>query len=134
MSTLLAQLPGPGVYSSVGWILLALAALCVAANQVHGFLDRVKDKPAPADLQSHVAAHFATKEEVRQVREDVDDLRNELGTMREQILAAGQTRADAINEHIERVRLELKADTVGIHRRVDDILAAVAELKGRLQT
>ncbi len=60
-----ATLPPPDGFAGVGWILLAIAALCVAANQIDDFLDRRKSKPGNPPNEQLLQAH-------EQLREDFD--------------------------------------------------------------
>lgn len=60
-------LPPPNSYQSVGWVLFAVAALCVALNQILKFVDRVKQKPHPGDVQREAAEKFVGKPEFHSV-------------------------------------------------------------------
>lgn len=68
LSTLLAQafeLPSPNSAAAVGWIVLSIAAVCVALNQIMGFYFTLKPRKTPPDHEV-----YATKAELATAKEE----------------------------------------------------------------
>lgn len=122
---LFAQLPSATDSVAIaGWIGV-LFFLLAGTNSLLKLVDRLKEKPVPADT-------YATKAEMEHVRQDVNALRMEAKQTRETILQEGRTRAAGIYHKMDDFRRENKEDNTSIHKRVDQVLEAVSELRGRL--
>jgi len=106
---MVAQL-APDAVQLAGW----LACLAFILGLVNGGLklvDRVKGRepfPPNASLDARVAAL-------------------------ERIEIESDSRRRAIYEKIEALRLENKSDAEGLHDRINDVLAAVSELRGEVR-
>ena len=98
------------MFSSIGWILLGIAALCVAANQIDDWFARRKDKPAPAEVAAIAAATFATKEELEMLRESSAEARRD-----------GEEGRRKIDEKLEGLRKEFKGDSESVQERVNGV-------------
>lgn len=58
----LADMPPPGGFESIGWIIVSLAAACVALNQIFGFFkSHMKEKPEPSETYLTKTAHEAAE-------------------------------------------------------------------------
>lgn len=88
MPPLLAQLPDPTAFSSIGWVVLSLAALAVAWNQIDearrrsaGTGDRcdIKPTPLPVDMVTAPATRVDLDKLREDTRRDIADLYNKLG-------------------------------------------------------
>ncbi len=141
---MIAALFDPGSYQSIGWILVSLFALVAGLNQVLRFYDRLKDKPAPADLKKAAAEKFVRREDCLRMH----------GQLEAQFALVGQQRADdakdavgsrkGIYEQIAMVRAEMvqmerrlnedsETRQEKVHARVDEVLRAVSRVEGKLE-
>jgi len=109
---LAASLPDSEQSAAIWW-LFGLAAVAVVFNQVSAawsrlsgrFAERQSDDPRPVSEAACKERHASAD--------------NRMATMESRIQKA-----------TEGLRLEVKQDVKGIHSRIDDILAAVHELRG----
>lgn len=72
-----AQMPDPGSFQSIGWVIVSVAALATAWNQITRAVDRAKDKPAPADVRAEAHERFATKAELQATEAKIGQLRSD---------------------------------------------------------
>lgn len=84
----LAQLPDPSAFSSLGWIVVSLAGLAVAWNQIdearrrsNGSNDRcdIQPTPLPVDMVAAPATRVDLDKLREDTRRDIADLYNKLG-------------------------------------------------------
>lgn len=118
---MLAVLPDPTAASSIGWLVLALAGLCVAVNSIAGFWkEHVREKPTPSTT-------YATKVELdtelgrerssrKKVHEEIAGLQGEAKTL--------ATRADSTERDLDGVRRWLEET----NQRIDEIPARTIRL------
>jgi|KBSSwiStaDraftv2_1062776.scaffolds.fasta_scaffold00424_32 hypothetical protein len=114
-------MPTPTPLELAGW-LGCLVAVVMGINQVMRLLDRFKETPTPRDTYQ-VKGDYVTQRELKDVREDVDALAGEL---RESITEV--RREMAHDKEVNQAAAEARAQN--IHKRVDEVLAAVSELRG----
>ncbi|HVY70799.1 MAG TPA: hypothetical protein VHH73_12785 [Verrucomicrobiae bacterium] len=93
--------------NNLGWFLQFLTLVIV-------LWDRVTDRPKKREVT--FTEEFARQEDLDYLREDVDALEEKLTEMarqcaldKDQIIAAGETRATRIHERIESMESELRA-------------------------
>lgn len=138
MLSIIAQsLPDPASAASIGWVVLSLAALAVAWNQIDEWFGRRKDKPTGADVRSEAHDKFVLKRDFDAMQEanseahdgifrkiggiergmgaKVDDMRKEMHEMELRLTKHGEERAEKT------------------HNRINDVLAAVSNLEGRVE-
>lgn len=88
--------------------------------------------PLPQPMVVKGAQEYATAEELRQAHGRISREREEINALlaqqRQQIDDMEVTVSRSIND----LRKEIKGDTMGVHNRINEVLAAVSELKGRL--
>lgn len=126
--TALANLPDPASASSIGWVLLSLAALAVAANAIASFWrQNIRETPSPS-------ATYATKEEHRDLRTRLDEeLGRERGSrkrMHEEIAALqADTKSLRSESEAQTNQLgDLKAQLQDTNRRIDEVPRRTLEL------
>ncbi len=118
----LSAMPLPISIEIGGWISV-LFFLVGGWNQVEKFFDRRKEAPPPA-VTYQLKGDYATRQELLELRHElsaqlhcldaeVTGLRAELKKDKEDLLAAGEHRAEKL------------------HGRINDVLEAVAELRGK---
>lgn len=111
------MLPEPNSFQTVGWICLALFGIAGGLNNLLKLWDRCKELPPPAQTyvakSDCLAARAELHKRVERVEADLHEIRAEMKRDRDAILRAGEERA------------------VKLHERINAVLAAVSELKGR---
>jgi hypothetical protein len=112
------SLPDPGHWSVLGWIIGALAALAVAANQIDEFLTRRKDKPAPGEVRHEAHGTFATKA-------DLAALSSQLSSDR----IASDVSRRRLHERLEKMRGELDSKIDGMPDRIIAMLTNLNVLR-----
>jgi hypothetical protein len=141
MTPFLAQassvLPDPAAAQSIGWITLALFSIAGGVNQILGVRDKLRAKPAqsvdvikqPLTVKPHeeytpLAVHreFAAK-----VEERFDEQARASSAGREKIY-------NLIRDEMRTVRAEAKEENNGIHNRITELVGAVRELKGKIES
>lgn len=118
----LAELPAPDSASAIGWLLLGLAALAVALNQISEFAARwIGKKEASATtiadqpLEVRGAPEYVRREEFVQLANRVIHLEAKFDQAVQTLSEQGEDRARRL------------------HARMDTILEAVAEVRGELK-
>jgi hypothetical protein len=111
-SLTLAEIASPSSLELGGW-LVCLAAVAFGANEVMKMIDRFAGKRheiAPQPLVVQSAMEYATKEELRQLRESIAEHRRDSDEGRRKIY-----------DKMESIRLEVKEDIEGVHERINAI-------------
>ena len=134
------MLPTPDSPQAVGWLLLALAAIAVALNQVLRLADRWKDKPPAGEIQRDALERFATKMECEQRhRAATEDLRNvwsKIGGVERGLKADMDAKVGSLaRELVEMERRINNADeerTLKLHDRLNEILGDMREMRGEM--
>lgn len=100
----------PGSWQSVGWLIVGLAAVAAAVNQIWALIARVRTGGSDAD-----AAHYATKEALDAMEGRLDRL---------------ETRFEVA---LGRLREEQRDDIGGLHDRISDLNLTTARMAGILE-
>lgn len=112
----------PASYQSLGWLMLALFSLAGGANQVMRLLDRLKEKPNPAEtyLTKTEAARMETRLETQLVE-------------RVRVIEA-QHNSDLreLRDEIHGMRAQFVADLTRVHARLDDLLESTQAVTDRV--
>lgn len=135
ITLLLGQIPSPAPGSTESW-LWSFAALVVIAAYVQQFVKGFKSQPPQKDLPQPVITkraeemvkaeeHKALAAKVEKLDARMDDLASEHTAQFQTLLEAGETREN-------RLRGEITRSNGNLHKRVDDILAAVSRLEGKM--
>ena len=127
------QFGTPASLEFAGW-LACLVCFIAGANQVKTFLGHFRSQPPTTELQQN--ADFLGQR-VGRVENDLGEFtRKESGNRRE-IYERMRIDSEHLSTKLEDTRIELKSDLKdglsGVHKRVDDILAAVSELRGEVK-
>lgn len=118
---ILGQLPDPASAQAVGWILLSLAAACVAINSIAGFWKtHVREQPSPSDTYATKREHsaLADKMDVELGRE-----RSSRKKMHEEVAAIqGDIKAMRSDAESRALQLgDLKRQIEGLNQRIDEV-------------
>jgi hypothetical protein len=114
-------MPDPASAPSVGWLLLTVAALAVAINQVSDLIAKFRKKePAGTEildqpLEVRPSPEYARREELNAVASRVSHLEAKFDEAVQTLSEQGEDRARRL------------------HARMDTILEAVAEVRGELK-
>ena len=126
----MSALPDPTSYQAIGWLIVALAALVVILNNGLKLADRMKGKPPASQVAAESAEKFVSKPEFREHvhRSDVEhqNIWKKLGGLERGLgaeMKAMELRIQESDEH----RSEK------LHDRVNEVLAAVSELRGAME-
>lgn len=134
VSAVFAQvMPAPEALSS--WMQVAMYCI-FSASGVVGLLVGIKMLRAKSGLPQPLTikgeARFATAEDITQVHGRIAREREEVNKQINQQAAQIQRLEDNLEESIESLRKEIKGDVLGVHNRINEVLAAVSEVRGRL--
>jgi len=111
---MLAQLPDPNHFASIGWVTVILVAIIVGLNQGIALVKSMKDKPSPLDVASESASKFVSKSECHLLHVASNDrltrVENDLAEIRKSIdgwNATAERRASDIHARIDPIAREL---------------------------
>jgi hypothetical protein len=108
----------PTSYEAIGWLVVGLAALCVAINQIDDFFERRKTKPGKPPAEQLENSQEALAERVSRLENAVLEIHREMKEDRESVTRAGSARAAGIYKKIDEVRAELSANLDGVRREM----------------
>jgi hypothetical protein len=98
---MLAELPDPNSFSSIGWVVVILAAIAYGLNQGWELINRFRgDSPHPPNSQLE-SDHRALKSRVKSLEEWKDGLIKKLEEDKQEILDAGQKRETNLRGEIQ---------------------------------
>lgn len=143
-------LPDPNHYSSIGWLIVSLAGIAVAANSILKLVDRFTGKGreiTPQPLEVRAAAEFMRKQECDVHRNDIirrldeqDRDRSELRKIIHDDRAANEhaarTRSAGIYQAINKVRDDLTERITEVRdemaKAAQDTERALGRIEGKL--
>jgi hypothetical protein len=108
----------PTSYEAIGWLVVGLAALCVAINQIDDFFERRKTKPGKPPAEQLENSQEALAERVSRLENAVLEIHREMKEDREAVTRAGSARAAGIYKKIDEVRAELSANLDAVRREM----------------
>lgn len=130
-----------GVGVGLVFILLASAKVVAAIRTIKGDGEKRELINQPLSVKEHT--EFATKKEMEGVKHDISVVDADLKSLRREITENGERRRISIEGKVsdlarearaqnEALRREMKEDNENVHERINDVLTAVAELKGKV--
>ena len=122
---LLAVTPTPQTLWDFLVVLMFLMAMGKMARDVF--------RKSPERREVSFQAEYATKRELREVKEQTEKALTEMGETLKRIEGANEERRRAVYGKIEELRREVKDDVNGVHERVTEVLSKVSELSGHIQ-
>lgn len=142
----IAQLPAPTSIESTGWLILALAGLAGMILVALKIALTLKALRAPTDaavrvgplpLEVRAASDYATKGEMVSLESrltgEIHQLHGRISGLRSEVTDQINGLETSIRAELHSQRTETKADIGGVHDRINDVLGAVRELKGRIE-
>lgn len=118
--------------SALGEWLVIGAAVLVIVQIGWGFLDRVRGGPMEKREVSF-AEEFVTKQEMKQAHGRIERERKEVNDEIAKVRQDMRDSNDKLGDALRDLRLEIKQDNKGVHDRINEILEAVSELRGRVE-
>ncbi|GEM_PF-2293594 len=140
---------------TIAGFLACAAFLAGLVNQLMKIVDRIKDKPAPGEVQREAADKYVTKAECARLHALTEQNLSGLNTMRVQdakdfaasrgkIYDEVKSMRTAVADELVKVRAEMgdmerrlsrddEDRTTKIHDRLNEILAEVSEVRGELK-
>ncbi len=103
-------MPTPDSYQAIGWLVVGLASLCVAINQIDDFFERRKPKAGFPPVEQLENSQEALSQRVDKLEEAMADIRREMKEDREAEAKSASARTAGIYRKIDEVRAELSAN------------------------
>ena len=137
----LQNLPDPNNFASIGWLLIGLAALCFAANQILKFTDRFKDKPPASDVRAELVDKLTAKElfhaHVAQNLREHENIFSKIGGVER----GSQAKIESMSREWRLVMDSKFSEMIAatdqgrekLHDRINEILSEVSELRGEMR-
>src|SRR5579883_3055403 len=97
----------PTSYESIGWLVVGLAALCVAINHVDEFFERRKPRQGFPPVEQLENSQQALARRVDKLEAELNAVRREMKEDRESSARSGSERAAGLYKKIDEVRAEL---------------------------
>lgn len=142
----LAQLPAPTSPEAAAWLIMTFLGLLGSAATLVALLVGIKKLRAPveapvrvgnAPLEVRAASDYATKGELGtlegRLTAEMHQLHGRISGMRGEMTERIDRLEKAINDELRDQRREAKGEIGGVHERINEVLSAVSELKGRFE-
>lgn len=110
---MLAQLPDPSAYASIGWLMVALGALALVLNQGFGFVRSVRGAPPAEQLQL--------------IADALEKRIQQLEKQRETDLVQASTRRQLIYQEFKDQRTDFLKEIKDVYTQIDKDRTAVNE-------
>ena len=110
----------PNSYEGLGWLVVALSALCVAINQIDDFFERRKPREGFPPVEQLENSHNALSARVDKLEAEMNELRREMKQDREALNESGSARAAEIYRKIDEVRSELSANLERVRQELSE--------------
>lgn len=108
----------PDSFQGIGWLVVALAALCVAINQIDDFFDRRKPRMGFPPVEQLDNSQQALARRVEKLEADIAAVRREMKEDRESEARSGSIRAAGLYKKIDEVRSELSANIEAVRQEL----------------
>lgn len=132
---MLAQvLPDPNHFSSIGWVVVILAALAFGANAVMDLVSRMRgDDSKPTQIEQPVQVQkiwpAASLAELRDAMKQTND---RIDRQQDQIEKINEILRVEIPQMERNIAAAGEARVAKIHDRINDVLSEVSNLEGRI--
>lgn len=124
----------PESYQSIGWLLVALAALAFLANQILKLIDRSKENPRPSLTYATIKEHERLEHRVDEISEEIKVGFERMEGRRSESVAHiyDEMRKIAEKVHVGSEQSRTATSSVGVlSGKIDHLIEKVGELKGR---
>jgi chromosome segregation ATPase len=113
-------MPPPTSYEAIGWLVVGLASLCVAINQIDDFFERRKPRAGFPPVEQLENSQQALTERVENLEDALTDLRHEMKEDREAQAKSASIRAAGLYKKIDEVRAELSANLETVRQELTE--------------
>ena len=103
-------MPPPTSYEAIGWLVVGLASLCVAINQIDDFFERRKPRAGFPPVEQLENSQRALTDRVEKLEDALGEIRREMKEDRELSAKSASIRAAGIYKKIDEVRAGLSAN------------------------
>ncbi len=110
----------PNSYEGIGWLVVALSALCVAINQIDDFFERRKPREGFPPVEQLENSQNALSARVDRLEAEMNELRREMKEDREALNESGSARAAEIYRKMDEVRSELSANLERVRQELSE--------------
>jgi len=110
----------PSSYEGIGWLVVALSALCVAINQIDDFFERRKPREGFPPVEQLENSQNALSARVDRLEAEMGELRREMKEDREALNESGSARAAEMYRKIDEVRSELSANLERVRQELSE--------------
>ena len=114
----------------VPWLAGASVAIFLVNQALTFFKVHIREQPTPADTYASKSDHAELKRRVDEISAEIRGGFEKLDHKRSVSIAGLH---DDLKDAVKELRTEMKEDITGVHSRLSDIVAAIGELKGRIQ-
>lgn len=113
-------MPLPTSYESIGWLVVGLAALCVAINQIDDFFERRKPRAGFPPVEQLENSRLALEHRVDKIELDLMAIRREMKEDRETSARTASIRAAGLYKKIDETRAELSANIETVRQELTE--------------
>jgi hypothetical protein len=114
------MMPSPNSFESLGWLVVGLAALCVAINQIDDFFERRKPPLGFPPVEQLDTTQKVLARRVEKLEDELAALRREMKEDRESQSRSASIRAAGLYKKIDEVRAELSATIETVRQELTD--------------
>lgn len=126
----LAQLTADMLGPIVPWVAGASLTVFLLNQALSFFKEHIREQPTPSDTYASKSDHAELKRRVDEISAEIRGGFEKLDHKRSVSIAGLH---DDLKDAVKDLRTEMKEDITGVHSRLSDIVAAIGELKGRIQ-
>lgn len=120
-------------YQSIGWLVVGIAAICVAANQIGDFIARFRTpegKPPNGEIAQRIENAVSR---IERSEREITDLRTELAKDRHNLEIHMSARSKTLFEKMDAQNATSEDSRERLHQRVNSVMENTAETKGQMQ-
>ena len=110
----------PNTYEGIGWLVVGLASLCVAVNQIDDFFERRKPRQGFPPVEQLENSHLALAGRVEKLEGAIAEIRREMKEDRESQTKSASIRAAGLYKKIDEVRAELSANLETVRQELTE--------------
>ena len=114
------MLPPPNSFEAIGWLVVGLAALCVAINQIDDFFERRKPRAGFPPVEQLDDSQKALARRVEKLEDELAAVRREMKEDRESQSRSASIRAAGLYKKIDEVRAELSANIETVRQELTE--------------
>ena len=110
----------PTSYEAIGWLVVGLASLCVAVNQIDDFFERRKPRAGFPPVEQLENSHHALADRVENLEDAISDIRREMKEDREAQTKSASIRIAGLYKKIDEVRAELSSNLESVRHELTE--------------